>query len=202
MRGPRSVTMAPMAMPSRTLNAAIDFLALVTTGFCPQISPRSRTSGSSILVFCVASPTPMFTTILCSRGTAIGLVAPSSLASAGAISLSNLSFSLAVTFVVAIASLFFLLPRFRSGYRFVGSSISWSSFLCTCGVLALLRFSGTDTLAFASSMAEILLTRMTAVLTAAAIYPTAHRNAGRSAHAGCHASCVQCATGRSSGTPP
>jgi hypothetical protein len=42
-------------------------------------------------------------------------VAPSSLASAGAISLSNLSFSLAVTFVVAI-------PVFclSHGFRFYG----------------------------------------------------------------------------------
>ncbi len=32
MRFPRSVTLAPMFMPSRSLNAAIDFFAFVTTG--------------------------------------------------------------------------------------------------------------------------------------------------------------------------
>ena len=37
MRSPRSVTMAPIDMPSRSLKAAMDFLALVTTGFCPAI---------------------------------------------------------------------------------------------------------------------------------------------------------------------
>ena len=33
IRSPRSVTFAPMFMPSRSLNAAIDFFALVTIGF-------------------------------------------------------------------------------------------------------------------------------------------------------------------------
>ncbi len=32
-RSPRSVTFAPMGMPSRSLNPAIDFRALVITGF-------------------------------------------------------------------------------------------------------------------------------------------------------------------------
>src|SRR5262249_54189663 len=44
----------------------------------------------------------MLTTILCSRGTAIGLVNPSSLASAGAISLLNFSFNRAVVFCPAM----------------------------------------------------------------------------------------------------
>src|SRR5260370_176704 len=47
MRLPRRVTMAPMAIPSRTLKAAMDFLARVTTGFCPVICPRSFASGST-----------------------------------------------------------------------------------------------------------------------------------------------------------
>ena len=89
MRSPRSVTIAPIGMPSRTLKAAIDFLARVTTGFCPVIWPSSFTAGSRIFAFCVASPTPMFTTILCSRGTAIGFLRSSSFISAGAISFSN-----------------------------------------------------------------------------------------------------------------
>ena len=49
MISPRSVTIAPIGMPSRTLNAAIDFFARVTTGFCPVIWPRSATAGSSSL---------------------------------------------------------------------------------------------------------------------------------------------------------
>ncbi len=36
MRSPRSVTFAPIFMPSRSLNAAIDFFALVMTGFWPR----------------------------------------------------------------------------------------------------------------------------------------------------------------------
>ena len=36
IRSPRSVTIAPMLIPSRSLNAAIDFFALVTTGRCPD----------------------------------------------------------------------------------------------------------------------------------------------------------------------
>ena len=35
MRSPRSVTIVPIAMPSRSLNAAIDLRALVITGFWP-----------------------------------------------------------------------------------------------------------------------------------------------------------------------
>ena len=42
MRSPRRVTIAPIAIPARTLNWAIDFLALVTTGFWPQTIFRSR----------------------------------------------------------------------------------------------------------------------------------------------------------------
>ena len=89
MRSPRSVTIAPIDCPSRTLNAAIDFFALVTTGFCPVICPSSFTAGSSTFAFCVASPTPMLTTILCSRGTAITFFSSSSFNSAGATSFSN-----------------------------------------------------------------------------------------------------------------
>ena len=42
MRSPRRVTLAPMALPSRSLKPAIDFLALVMSGFWPVISVRSR----------------------------------------------------------------------------------------------------------------------------------------------------------------
>ncbi len=33
MRSPRNVTIAPIGIPARSLNAAIDFFARVTTGF-------------------------------------------------------------------------------------------------------------------------------------------------------------------------
>ena len=35
MRSPRRVTLTPMALPSRSLKPAIDFLARVTSGFWP-----------------------------------------------------------------------------------------------------------------------------------------------------------------------
>ena len=42
MRSPRSVVCAPIGMPSRSLNWAIDLRALVTSGFWPVIAVRSR----------------------------------------------------------------------------------------------------------------------------------------------------------------
>ncbi len=35
IRSPRKVTLAPMALPSRSLKPAMDFLARVTSGFWP-----------------------------------------------------------------------------------------------------------------------------------------------------------------------
>src|SRR6476661_6001410 len=49
MRSPRSVTCAPIGMPSRSLNCAMDLRALVTCGFCPVIAVRSLTAPSSSL---------------------------------------------------------------------------------------------------------------------------------------------------------
>ena len=72
IRAPRSVTRAPIDMPSRSLNAAIDFRAFVTTGFCPVMMARSSTAASRSLLSRTASPTPMFTTIFSSRGTRMG----------------------------------------------------------------------------------------------------------------------------------
>src|SRR3954453_16403122 len=87
--------MAPIDIPARTLNAAIDFLALVVTGFCPAIWVRSLTSGSSSLVFCVASPRPMLSTIFSNFGTAMGFSRLSSFCRACLISLLYFSLSLA-----------------------------------------------------------------------------------------------------------
>jgi hypothetical protein len=41
MRSRRRVTLQPIGMPSRSLNCAIDFFALVMTGFWPAISSIS-----------------------------------------------------------------------------------------------------------------------------------------------------------------
>ena len=49
MRGPRNVTMAPIGIPSRSLKAAIDFFARVTTGRCPVMRDRSPTAASMAL---------------------------------------------------------------------------------------------------------------------------------------------------------
>ena len=44
MRSPRSVVCAPIGMPSRSLNCAMDLRALVTSGFWPVMAVRSRIS--------------------------------------------------------------------------------------------------------------------------------------------------------------
>ncbi len=61
----------PIAMPSRSLNAAIDFVALVITGFWPAICVSSFTAPSISLAFCVASPRPILTEIFSIFGTAM-----------------------------------------------------------------------------------------------------------------------------------
>ena len=66
-----------MACPSRSLNAAIDLLARVTTGFWPVIISRSRMAPSISDCCWVALPTPMLMTILLSRGTCMMLSSPS-----------------------------------------------------------------------------------------------------------------------------
>ena len=84
MRSPRSVTLAPIALPSRSLKPAIDFLALVTIGFWPVMM---REVGDRALEqrrpAAVAWPTPMLMTIFSSRGTSMTLPSPSSLLERG-----------------------------------------------------------------------------------------------------------------------
>ena len=77
MRSPRSVTLVPIDWPSRSLNPAIECLALVTIGFCPAIAVRSTTAASSCDGCWVAWPTPMLMTILSSVGTCITLASSS-----------------------------------------------------------------------------------------------------------------------------
>ena len=69
MRSRRRVTLQPIGMPSRSLNWAIDFLALVITGFWPAICSISAAAVSTFFLSWVASPTPMLMTILSRRGT-------------------------------------------------------------------------------------------------------------------------------------
>ena len=74
IRSPRSVTIAPMLIPSRSLKAAMDFFAFVTTGFCPVIVASSFAAVSMIFALAIASPRPMLTTIFSSFGTLIGFL--------------------------------------------------------------------------------------------------------------------------------
>ena len=69
-----SVTIQPIGIPARSLNPAIDFFALVMTGFCPVISASSSTARSNTFASATASPSPIFTTILLSFGTAMRLL--------------------------------------------------------------------------------------------------------------------------------
>ena len=69
MRSRRKVTLQPIGMPSRSLNWAIDFFALVITGRWPEICCISAAAVSTCFLSWVASPTPMLMTIFSSRGT-------------------------------------------------------------------------------------------------------------------------------------
>ena len=73
IRSPRRVTLAPIELPVRTRNWAIERLALVTIGFWPVMVVRSPSAASSALALVRASPRPMLTTIFESRGTWFGL---------------------------------------------------------------------------------------------------------------------------------
>src|ERR1043166_3270879 len=76
----------PIGIFSRSLKLAIDFFARVITGFCPAIDFISSSSVSRTLAFSMASPMPILSTILLSRGIAILFLMPNSFAIAGAIS--------------------------------------------------------------------------------------------------------------------
>ena len=73
IRSPRRVTFAPIGMPSRSLNCAIDLRARCTSGFWPVIAVRSRTAPSISFASRAASPTPMLTTTLTTPGTCMTL---------------------------------------------------------------------------------------------------------------------------------
>ncbi len=85
MRSPRSVTLQPIAWPSRTLKVATDFLALVTAGFWPVIFAMSAVAASMTFLSATASPTPMLTVILRIRGTCMVFFSSSFFLSSGTI---------------------------------------------------------------------------------------------------------------------
>ena len=60
----RRVTLAPMGMPARSLNVAMDLRALVTRGCWPAMAASSLTATSSALGLSLQSPRPMLITIL------------------------------------------------------------------------------------------------------------------------------------------
>src|SRR2546428_4552056 len=95
---PRSVTIVPMGTPARSLKLAIDFFALVTTGFWPAIVASSSTALSSTFMLAIASPMPMFTTIFSTFGTAMTFLIPNSSWIFLRTSFWYLSFSLAAIF--------------------------------------------------------------------------------------------------------
>ena len=95
---PRSVTLQPILFPSLNLNPAIDFLAFVTTGFCPAITVNSLTAASKYLESVVASPTPMLSTIFSSFGTSILEVYPNFSIRAGVISSLYFFFNVSILF--------------------------------------------------------------------------------------------------------
>ena len=86
IRSPRRVTFAPIGMPSRSLNCAMDLRAFCTSGFWPVIAVRSRTAPSISFASRAASPTPMLTTTLTTPGTCMTLAYANCSRSAGAIS--------------------------------------------------------------------------------------------------------------------
>jgi hypothetical protein len=92
MRAPRSVTFAPIDMPSRILNWAIDLRALRTCARCPAITVSSSTAASSCLASFFASPTPMLSVIFVIFGTCMSELRPSSSLRAGRISFSYCAF--------------------------------------------------------------------------------------------------------------
>jgi len=75
--------LAPIELPVRTRNWAIERLALVTMGFWPVIVVTSPSAASSALALVRASPRPMLTTILDRRGTCIGFLYSNCFWSAG-----------------------------------------------------------------------------------------------------------------------
>jgi hypothetical protein len=69
MRVPRSVTMAPIAWPWRSLKFATDLRALRISAFWPATAASSSAARSRSFAFWVASPRPTFSTTFETVGT-------------------------------------------------------------------------------------------------------------------------------------
>ena len=78
IRSPRSVTRAPIGIPSRSLKPAIDLRARRTCARWPAIVVSSSIALSSAFASTLASPTPMFSVIFVIRGTRMSELKPSS----------------------------------------------------------------------------------------------------------------------------
>src|SRR5690606_1247761 len=97
IRARRSVPLHPVGQPSRILNPAMDFLALVITGCCPEIRVSSATALSRTFLSATASPTPILSVILVMRGTSMIFASLSSSRSFGASSVRYRSCSLLIS---------------------------------------------------------------------------------------------------------
>ena len=73
-RSPRSVTLTPTGIPSRTLNWAMDLRARRTLGRWPAMIASCSPAASRTLESCLASPTPMFSVIFWISGACIGVL--------------------------------------------------------------------------------------------------------------------------------
>src|SRR3954462_7084636 len=78
MRSPRSVTLVPMGIPSRSLKPAIDLRARRSWARCPAMIVNSSIAASRALDSVFASPTPIFSVILSIFGTSMTVLLPSS----------------------------------------------------------------------------------------------------------------------------
>ena len=72
MRLPRRVTLHPMAMPSRSLNWAIDLRARVMCGRWPAITASCSTASSRALLFGLGVADAHASVIFSRRGCSIG----------------------------------------------------------------------------------------------------------------------------------
>src|SRR4028119_1643760 len=113
IRSLRSVTLAPIGIPSRILNPAMLLRARRIWGFWPVILARSSTAPSSARLLTTASPTPMLITIFSRPGILIGFWISNRSLRAGAISSRYLSFSLAIDIPPGLLGDPDLLPRVR-----------------------------------------------------------------------------------------
>src|SRR5689334_11949553 len=151
MRAARSVTLAPIGTPSRSLKFAIDFLARVTIGFCPVIACKSAVAKSMIFALSRPSPTPMLITILSRRGTDHTFAYPRSFMSAGTTVALKWSLSRAATWPVPLGRPFATAGCVSGAFSRRGCPLACAGLpLCCCG-----RAAGFVASAFAMALASV-----------------------------------------------